>query len=238
MKVKALLFATAAVVAMTASAGTPLASSKFYAGNVTIENATDKAIIPFYLENPEQPDFTFMQFEVQIPEGFKFVQLSKKEAGQGSNTTMRDGIAAGYAAEAEWTLSSNMETGAFMFGSINNNEIGVTDGEPILYLAIQQVTESGAKIAAGDYECKVVNCMISGSNNDQSLYGSVADSSFTLTIQNGDTPTGVNDINAKAVAGVKYYNLAGVESNVPFDGVNVVVTTYTDGTKAASKVIK
>ena len=52
------------------------------------------------------------------------------------------------------------------------------------------------------------------------------------------TVTGVNDINAKAVAGVKYYNLAGVESNVPFDGVNVVVTTYTDGTKAASKVIK
>ena len=52
------------------------------------------------------------------------------------------------------------------------------------------------------------------------------------------TITGVNDINAKAVAGVKYYNLAGVESNVPFDGVNVVVTTYTDGTKAASKVIK
>ena len=52
------------------------------------------------------------------------------------------------------------------------------------------------------------------------------------------TVTGVNDINAKAVAGVKYYNLAGVESNVPFDGVNIVETTYTDGTKAAAKVIK
>ena len=50
--------------------------------------------------------------------------------------------------------------------------------------------------------------------------------------------TGVNDINGKAVANVKYVNMAGVESDKPFDGVNIVVTTYTDGTKAAAKVIK
>ncbi len=51
--------------------------------------------------------------------------------------------------------------------------------------------------------------------------------------------TGVNDVNAsKTVAGVKYVNVAGVESNTPFNGVNIVVTTYTDGTKAAVKVIK
>ena len=44
---------------------------------------------------------------------------------------------------------------------------------------------------------------------------------------------------AKTVKSVKYYNVAGVESTVPFTGVNVVVTTYTDGTKAtAKKVIK
>ena len=55
---------------------------------------------------------------------------------------------------------------------------------------------------------------------------------------NEPTPTAVNDINSKAVAGVKYYNLAGVESNKPFDGVNIMVTTYTDGTKSAVKVVK
>jgi hypothetical protein len=37
---------------------------------------------------------------------------------------------------------------------------------------------------------------------------------------------------------VKYVNIAGIESAVPFDGLNLVVTTYTDGTKAAAKVIK
>ena len=56
--------------------------------------------------------------------------------------------------------------------------------------------------------------------------------------QNNLTPTAVTDVNSKAVAGVKYVNIAGMESNVPFDGVNIVVTTYTDGTKAAAKVIK
>ena len=50
---------------------------------------------------------------------------------------------------------------------------------------------------------------------------------------------GVTDVNtSKQVAGVKYYNLAGVEGAKPFDGVNVVVTTYTDGTNVTTKVIK
>ena len=51
--------------------------------------------------------------------------------------------------------------------------------------------------------------------------------------------TGVNDVTGvKPVAGVKYYNLAGVESSEPFDGVNIVVTRYTDGSMSTSKVIK
>lgn len=51
-------------------------------------------------------------------------------------------------------------------------------------------------------------------------------------------PTGVNDVNAKAVAGVKYVNVSGMESSTPFDGVNIMVTTYTDGTVKAVKVVK
>ncbi len=43
---------------------------------------------------------------------------------------------------------------------------------------------------------------------------------------------------AKTVAGVRYYNLLGVESAEPFSGVNVVVTTYTDGSRQARKVIR
>ena len=50
--------------------------------------------------------------------------------------------------------------------------------------------------------------------------------------------TAVNGIAAKAVTGIKYYNLAGVESLRPFNGINVVVTTYSDGTTSTSKMVK
>lgn len=55
---------------------------------------------------------------------------------------------------------------------------------------------------------------------------------------NTNLPTGVTDVYAKTVAGVKYVNVAGMESNTPFDGVNIMVTTYTDGTHSVVKVIK
>ena len=51
--------------------------------------------------------------------------------------------------------------------------------------------------------------------------------------------TAIEEIDAnKAVASVVYYNLAGQQSEQPLDGVNIVVTTYTDGTRSTAKVIK
>ena len=50
--------------------------------------------------------------------------------------------------------------------------------------------------------------------------------------------TGINAISAKNVAGVRYYNVAGMASDKAFDGLNIVVTTYTDGTKTVTKVVK
>ena len=50
--------------------------------------------------------------------------------------------------------------------------------------------------------------------------------------------TAVNEIaNGKAVAGVRYFNLAGQEMTEA-NGVTIVVTTYTDGTTSAVKVMK
>ncbi|MBR1475107.1 MAG: hypothetical protein IJ613_05975 [Muribaculaceae bacterium] len=59
----------------------------------------------------------------------------------------------------------------------------------------------------------------------------------TLTIIDNAT-TAISDLSAATVAGVKYVNLAGQVSSKPFDGVNIVVTTLTDGTTQTSKVIK
>jgi len=48
----------------------------------------------------------------------------------------------------------------------------------------------------------------------------------------------IENMTEKTVDNVKYYNVAGMESAEPFDGVNVKVVTYTDGTTNTSKVIK
>lgn len=51
--------------------------------------------------------------------------------------------------------------------------------------------------------------------------------------------SGIEQISAnKEITGVRYINVAGQESNKPFDGVNIVVTTYTDGTSTTTKIIK
>lgn len=59
-----------------------------------------------------------------------------------------------------------------------------------------------------------------------------------LTVTYNSTATGVDDVTAaKTVQSVRYYNLAGQQSAEPFTGVNIVATTYTDGTSTAVKQI-
>lgn len=40
------------------------------------------------------------------------------------------------------------------------------------------------------------------------------------------------------VVAVRYYNIMGVESSKPFDGINIVVTTYSDGSRTSKKVLR
>lgn len=55
----------------------------------------------------------------------------------------------------------------------------------------------------------------------------------------GSEPNGVNNVTtSKTAVKTTYVNLAGVESDEPFEGVNIVLTRYTDGTTQAKKVLK
>lgn len=98
-------------------------------------------------------------------------------------------------------------------------------------------------------------------NDPSSVYGNIlalADESTPLTYDyatgNSSVPTvslgmawtsqgavvtAVNDLSAdKAVSSVEYVNVAGAVSDRPFDGVNIVVTTYADGTRTTTKVLR
>lgn len=53
--------------------------------------------------------------------------------------------------------------------------------------------------------------------------------------------TAVEDLNVNVnsqVESVTYFNVSGMKSNKPFDGINIVVTRYTDGHISTSKIIK
>ena len=55
------------------------------------------------------------------------------------------------------------------------------------------------------------------------------------TVENG-VITAVNQLSTgKTVSRVVYYNLMGVASSVPYHGINIVVTEYTDGSRSAQK---
>ncbi len=52
-------------------------------------------------------------------------------------------------------------------------------------------------------------------------------------------PTAINGVMCSAqVTGVEYVNLAGMRSSKPFEGVNIVVTRYSDGSSTTSKMVR
>ena len=63
-----------------------------------------------------------------------------------------------------------------------------------------------------------------------------------LTIDDAQTPpTAVReilDLTGKTVESVRYFNVMGMESKTPFEGINIVVTRYTDGSFSTAKVMK
>lgn len=59
---------------------------------------------------------------------------------------------------------------------------------------------------------------------------------FTITVNNASA---VNELaTGKSIAKVEYFNLAGQQMERPADGVTLVVTSYTDGTRTTSKILR
>jgi hypothetical protein len=62
---------------------------------------------------------------------------------------------------------------------------------------------------------------------------------FTITTNNIDEHTSVPGVIVdRQVTSVTYYNMMGQQDSKPFEGVNIVVTRYNDGTTKTAKVFK
>ncbi len=103
---------------------------------------------------------------------------------------------------------------------------------------------SASSSSYGYYEIDQLN-FVEGENGvksdadfDQAYEGKKNDIVANVTLTKG-TVTGVADVAAsKQVAGIDYYNMQGQRSTSALEGVNVVVTRYTDGTTRVAKVVK
>ena len=93
------------------------------------------------------------------------------------------------------------------------------------------ITYTGAPVVITNYG---ENTVLARATAEGKQTSDEAERTFTLN----DDPTSVNELtNGKAVAGVRYFNMAGQEMQEA-NGITIVVTTYTDGTTSAVKVIK
>ena len=60
-----------------------------------------------------------------------------------------------------------------------------------------------------------------------------------IRMKQGNVPTAINDVTVSATpVAIDYYNVAGVRSATPFKGVNIIVKTYSDGSRTTEKMVK
>ena len=120
------------------------------------------------------------------------------------------------------------------------NDIRITvDGYETIYDLVDQDGNVMERDDDGNYMClnheSTYTLVVRGKERATITFDDIY-SDIELRIINS---TAVDEIDAtKAVASVAYYNLSGQQSAQPVDGVNIVVTTYTDGTRTTAKVIK
>ncbi len=138
----------------------------------------------------------------------------------------------------EFKILTPAEDGGWIWlGGIDNNNVGYFEVTEGMMTAGTEIELYANDEAVPNY----ANFRLPGSGNYTITLAKGAKGLYEgakIVVKQNSTPTAITDVNSKAVKSVKYVNIAGQVSEVPFDGVNVVVTTYTDGTRAASKVIK
>ena len=239
MKVKSLLLAVAAFVALGASAQATISMPDI---NVTPENVGQLQTIPMTLNMPEGDDFTNIQFHIVFPEGVRPMADQYGLYGDCGNGIALSGR---YPAVA---FSDNMKEDAMwpeydIIGA-NMSKTPSTDNPHEFYL-LNIVCEEGAK---GQFK---VWLKYTKSNDEAVQIGTAVAGEEEGTVVYTDIPaveggniinemgSAVNDVDVtKAVTSVKYYNAAGMASDTAFDGINIVVTKYADGSQSTAKVVK
>ena len=112
------------------------------------------------------------------------------------------------------TIDSGCDCVNYMYYVVEG--VGISLDECVMYLGVGN----------GSHPCRMVSC----SENGETIftYEDFMAPATTISTVEGD----------RQMSNMRYYNLQGVSSNEPFKGVNLKVTTYSDGTIKCEKVLR
>ena len=174
--------------------------------------AGDSRSIDVELRSTEH-DYTALQCQVVLPQGLTLTAVEGIDRGAGHSFYMS-------ASQVEDNVYTIMATAMDLatFEGVEGNVMRLT------------VTASDNFTAQGS-ELTLANVVLVTDESQELL----ADDAMARISET----SGIDDITAtRQIDTIRYINVAGQESDMPFDGVNIVVTTYTDGTSTTVKVIK
>lgn len=249
MKMKSLLLASAALLALSASAQGSVKACK---SQITFDMSTIKALevggrtamLPVtFTRDDDATNFTNLQFTLILPEGLEGTVASAHDDTKVYNPDTEEEVQV-----LAWSYNFLPELKEFRTVASNSNKVAITKN-PLTLCRIK--LQKNAELAEGaqilvkdlkytDYEdSKYVYTPEGGDPNEDGHTFVILNADNQPYIPGYEPHDAVENINAgKAVAGVKYYNVAGVAADEAFDGVNIVVTKYVDGTQSVAKVVK
>ncbi len=157
-------------------------------------------------------DYVGFQGELILPQGVTLKAVSGIDRGNGHSYFSRQN-----------KLDENVYTIIGM--SMNLHTYGIATGN-IMQLTVTASDDFGAAVA----DVEFTNLQLVTRRHQ--LFAA-ADAQAVVST------TGIDEISTgKSVAAVRYINVAGQQSSEPFEGINIVVTTYNDGSVSTAKVVK
>lgn len=162
--------------------------------------------------NNSEHDYTAMQCEVVLPQGVQLTAIEGIDRGSRHDYFSRINAVQ----DNVYTLIG-VSMGLIEFAGSEGNVLRLTVS------ASNDFNAQGAEVA-------LTNVMLVTAHESF-----LADDVLAM-VNDG---SGIENVKAgMEVANVRYVNVAGQESDKPFSGMNIVVTTYTDGTTSTVKVMK
>ncbi len=218
---------------------------------VNAENKGDVIVLPFTLTMPDGGDFTNIETHVTFPAGIRPALVTYDDD---DNLVVTEDPDEGFYCEVGPDIEVKQKLPvvaytdnfdepsnypAYVIVGANMKKVANTKN-PNNYMIVYAIADEDYEAGERAFTAYV-------------KYTQYDDASFTVGALDAEVPIcnvtfvaagpgpqdGVDDVNAaKAVSSVKYYNAAGVASDNAFEGVNIVVTKYADGSQSVVKVVK